>query len=109
MSEHDWPHDPDGEQGSEGRRKYGHAVLAKKVDEGEDFPMRAGDYAEEFGDHPVRLDEDTVVAVADIFAGIDDDEEFEDFVEFHRVVGRAMRDGGFWTYEGAQAFTRTRG
>ena len=104
MSDTDWPHDPDGEQGSEGRRKYGHAVLAKKIDESEDFPVRAGDYVDEYGDHPVRLDEETVVSVADVFEGIDDDETFEDFVAFHEAVGRAMRDGGLWTYEGSQAF-----
>ncbi|MFB6193807.1 MAG: DUF5785 family protein [Halobaculum sp.] len=104
----DWPHDPDGEEGSEGRRKYGHAVLVKKVDEAEDFPLRAGDYVEEYGDHPVRLDEETVVSVADVFEGIDDDEEFEDIVSFHQRVGRAMRDSGLWTYEGADAFERTR-
>ncbi|ERH11930.1 MAG: hypothetical protein J07HB67_00941 [halophilic archaeon J07HB67] len=104
MSADDWPHDPDGEQGSEGRRQYGHAVLAKKIDDSEDFPLRAGEYVDEFGDHPVRLDEETVVSVADIFAEIDDDREFADFVEFHRVVGRAMREGGFWTYEGSEAF-----
>lgn len=104
MSTDDWPHDPDGEQGSEGRRQYGHAVLAKKIDDSEDFPLRAGDYVDEFGDHPVRLDEETVVSVADIFADIDDDREFDDFVEFHKVVGRVMREGGFWTYEGSEAF-----
>jgi len=104
MSTDDWPHDPDGEQGSEGRRQYGHAVLAKKIDDSEDFPLRAGDYVDEFGDHPVRLDEETVVSVAGIFADIDDDREFDDFVEFHKAVGRAMREGGFWTYEGSEAF-----
>jgi hypothetical protein len=104
MSQGDWPHDPDGEEGSEGRRKYGHAVLVKKIDEDEDFPLRAGDYAELFGDHPVRLDEETVVSVAEIFEGIDDDEEYEDIVAFHKAVGKAMRDSGLWTYEGAEAF-----
>ncbi|QLG26815.1 hypothetical protein HUG10_04335 [Halorarum halophilum] len=106
MSTHDWPHDPDGEEGSEGRRKYGHAVLVKKIDEEDDFPLRAGDYADEFGDHPVRLDADTVVSVADIFAGIDDDAEYDDIVAFHKAVGAAMREQGYWTYEGADAFVR---
>jgi hypothetical protein len=104
MSERDWPHDPDGEEGSEGRRKYGHAVLVKKIDEDEDFPLRAGDYAEEFADHPVRLDEETVVAVSDVFEGIDDDEVYDGIVEFHKAVGRAMRDQGYWSYEGAETF-----
>lgn len=106
MSTQDWPHDPDGEEGSEGRRKYGHAVLVKKIDEDDDFPLRAGDYADEFGDHPVRLDADTVVSVADIFAGIDEDAEYDDIVAFHKAVGAAMREQGFWTYEGADAFVR---
>jgi hypothetical protein len=98
----DWPHDPDGEEGSEGRRKYGHAVLAKKVDE-DDFPFTREWYVEEFGDHPVRLDAERVVPVEEIFAGIEES-EFEDFVAFHRAVGRAMRRGGFWFYEGADEF-----
>ena len=95
----DWPHDPDGELGSEGRRKYGHAVLSKKVDEGADFPLSRDAYVERYGDHPVRLDDDRVVSVADIFEGVDV-EEFEDFVGFHQAVGRAMREHGHWTYEG---------
>lgn len=102
----EWPHNPDGEEGSEGRRKYGHAVLVKKVDEEEDFPLRAGEYVDQYGDHPVRLDDETVVAVTDVFEGIDDDEEFEDILAFHRRIGRVMRDSGLWTYEGATAFDR---
>ena len=69
----DWPHDPDGEQGSEGRRKYGHAVIAKKVDEEEDFPLSADEFVAEFGDDPVRIDYETVVSVADIFEHVDGD------------------------------------
>jgi hypothetical protein len=95
----DWPHDPDGELGSEGRRKYGHAVIAKKVDEGEDFPLSREAFVEEYGDHPVRLDEERVVSVAEIFEHVES-EEFEDFVAFHQAVGRAMRAHGFWSYEG---------
>jgi hypothetical protein len=94
----DWPHDPDGEEGSEGRRKYGHAVLAKKVDEDADFPFTAGEYVEQYGDHPVRIDYETVVSVAEIFAGIDDDAEFETFPEFHKRVGRQMRADDYWPY-----------
>jgi len=94
----DWPHDPDGEQGSEGMRKYGHAVLAKKVDEDEDFPLSAAEYVEEYGDHPVRLDHETVVSVADVFEGVAE-AEFEDFTSFHRAVGDAMRENGYWPYE----------
>jgi len=94
----DWPHDPDGEEGSEGRRKYGHAVLAKKIDEGEDFPFTAGEYVEQYGDHPVRVDHERVVSVEEIFGNIDEDEQFEDFPEFHKAVGEAMRDDDHWPY-----------
>jgi hypothetical protein len=94
----DWPHDPDGEEGSEGRRKYGHAILAKKIDEGEDFPLTAAEYVEQYGDHPVRIDYERVVSVADIFEGVDDDAEFADFPEFHTVVGEAMREADYWPY-----------
>jgi len=95
----DWPHDPDGDEGSEGRRKYGHAVLAKKVDEDEDFPFTAGEYVEDYGDHPIRIDYETVVSVAEIFEPIDGDTEFETFPEFHRRVGTALRSAGYWPLE----------
>ncbi len=98
----DWPHDPDGEEGSEGRRKYGHAVLAKKIDDDE-FPVTAEWYVEQFGDHPVRLDAERVVSVREVFEGVEE-EEFADFVEFHRAVGRAMRENGLWFYEGSETF-----
>ena len=94
----DWPHDPDGEQGSEGMRQYGHAVLAKKIDEEEDFPLSAAEYVEAYGDHPVRIDYETVVSVEEIFETIDDDEEFEDFPEFHKAVGEALRQADYWPY-----------
>ena len=93
----EWPHDPDGEAGSEGRRKYGMAVLAKKVDEENDFPLSRSAFVEAHGDEPVRLDHSRVVSVADIFEYVDSD-EIEDVVEFHRAVGRAMRAGGFREY-----------
>jgi|AntDeeMetagen192_2_1112575.scaffolds.fasta_scaffold07993_2 hypothetical protein len=32
-----WPHDLDGEEGSEGKRKYDMAIIVKKVDEEADF------------------------------------------------------------------------
>ncbi|MGQ4555140.1 DUF5785 family protein [Halobellus sp. GM3] len=99
----DWPHDPDGEDGSEGRRKYGHAVLAKKIDEAEDFPLSREEYVAEYGDDPVRLDYERVVSVADIFEHVEES-EFEDFVAFHKAVGRAMREHGLWFYEGAEKF-----
>jgi hypothetical protein len=93
----DWPHDPDGEQGSEGRRKYGHAVLAKKIDEEADFPLTAEEYVEAYGDHPVRIDYETVVSVEEIFEHVDET-EFADFPEFHQAVGRALREADHWPY-----------
>ncbi|PSQ05317.1 hypothetical protein BRC92_02530 [Halobacteriales archaeon QS_4_69_31] len=92
----DWPHDPDSDEGSEGRRKYGQAVLAKKIDE-EDFPLTQSAFVEEFGDHPVRIDYETVVSVAEVFEGVDR-EEFADFPEFHTAVGRALREADYWPY-----------
>lgn len=94
----DWPHDPDGEEGSEGRRKYGHAVIAKKVDEEEDFPLTAGEFVEEYGEDPVRIDYETVISVADAFDPIVEGTEFADFPEFHEALGEAMRDQEYWPY-----------
>jgi hypothetical protein len=91
----DWPHDPDGEEGSEGMRKYGLAVLAKKLDEEEDFPLAKADYVEAYGDHPVRLNDQKVVSAADILEHVRED-EFEDMVSFHRAVGQGMRRGDLW-------------
>ena len=103
----DWPHDPDGEQGSEGGRQYGHAIIAKKVTEGDDFPLDAESFVEEYGGDPVRIDHETVVPVADIFEYVEE-ESFSDIVDMHQALGRAMRRGDFWFYEGADQFTRTR-
>jgi hypothetical protein len=91
----DWPHDPDGEKGSEGMRKYGQAILAKKLDENEDFPLEKSTFVEEHGDHPVRLNHERVVSVADIMDLVEE-VEFSEMVEFHRAVGRAMREEGMW-------------
>ncbi|MFB6108762.1 MAG: DUF5785 family protein [Haloplanus sp.] len=99
----DWPHDPDGEEGSEGGRKYGHAVVAKKIDEAEDFPLDVATFVEEYGDDPVRIDYETVVPLRDLFEGVDE-AEFDDFVSFHRALGASMRENGYWFYEGADAF-----
>ena len=93
----DWPHDPDGEEGSEGRRKYGHAVLAKKIDEEEDFPLTTKEYVDAYGDHPVRIDYERVVSVEDIFEHVEED-EFSDFPEFHKALGRALREADYWPY-----------
>ncbi|MFB6143339.1 MAG: DUF5785 family protein [Halorientalis sp.] len=94
----DWPHDPDGDEGSEGRRKYGQAIIAKKIDEDEDFPLDVASFLEAHGDDPVRIDYETVVSVGDIFEHVDD-EEFESFPALHTAVGRAMREAGYWPYE----------
>ncbi|MCU4740327.1 DUF5785 family protein [Halobacteria archaeon AArc-m2/3/4] len=93
----DWPHDPDGEEGSEGMRKYGMAVIAKKVDEDGDFPLSREEFVAEYGDDPIRLNYDKVVSLREIFEGVDA-EEFETIVDMHKEVGKAMRAGGFWDY-----------
>jgi hypothetical protein len=91
----DWPFDPDGEEGSEGGRKYGQAILAKKLDEDEDFPLSREEFVEAYGDEPVRLNHNRVVSVADILDNVDEG-EFADIVSFHKAVGRAMRANGMW-------------
>jgi len=93
----DWPHDPDGEEGSEGGRKYGMAIFAKKVDEDEDFPLDFDAFAERVGDDPIRINYGRVVPARDILEHVDV-ETAEDMTAFHRAIGRAMRDGGFWDY-----------
>lgn len=91
----EWPHDPDSDEGSEGMRKFGQALLAKKVDEDEDFPLVASEFVEDHGNEPVRLNHEEVVSVGDIFKHVEA-ETFEDIVDFHRAVGRAMREQGLW-------------
>ncbi|AGN02760.1 hypothetical protein L593_14105 [Salinarchaeum sp. Harcht-Bsk1] len=93
----DWPHDPDDEEGSEGGRKYGMAILAKKVDEDEDFPLDVESFVAEHRDEPLRLNHQRVVSVEDVFEYVTAD-TFEDIVDFHKGVGKAMRTGGFWEY-----------
>ena len=108
MATNEWPHDPDGEEGSEGMRKFGHAVIAKKVDEEADFPLEKREFVEEHGDEPIRLDYETVVSLRDVFDEVEED-EFEDIVAMHKAVGRAMRRSDMWYYEGADAFVGTGG
>ncbi len=93
----DWPHDPDGEEGSEGMRKFDMAVIAKKVDEDEDFPLSREAFVDEYGDDPIRINYKRVVPLREIFDEIAV-EEFDDIVHLHRAVGNAMREGGFWEY-----------
>lgn len=92
----DWPHDPDGDEGSEGMRKFGMAVIAKKAATHE-FPVTKTEFLDAHGDDPVRVNHRSVVSVADIFEYVDG-EEFEDVVSFHKAVGAAMRAGDFWEY-----------
>lgn len=92
----DWPHDPDSDDGSEGGRKYGLAIIAKKVED-DDFPLDLEDFAAEVGDHPVRINADRVVAAREIFEHVDV-EEAENKLEFNQAIGRAMRAGDFWDY-----------
>jgi hypothetical protein len=97
MSE-EWPHDPDGEEGSEGKRKYGMAVIAKKVTPDEEhFPLDVDEFLDAHADDPVRVNHDRVVSVADVFEYVDE-EGFEDILSFHRAVGDAMREGDFLDY-----------
>ena len=93
----EWPHDPDGEQGSEGMRKFGHAVIVKKIDEEESFPLSKAEFVDEYGDDPIRMDSETVVSLADVFSYVDG-EEFEDLVSFHQAVGDGLRDSPYWKY-----------
>jgi hypothetical protein len=97
MSADDWPHDPDGDEGSEGGRKYGMAIIAKKVDQDEDFPLQKDEFLEEHGADPIRINFERVVALRDVFEYVDPD-EFETITDLHRAVGNAMREGGFWDY-----------
>lgn len=93
----DWPHDPDDEDGSEGMRKYGMAIIAKKVDEEGDFPLSAEEFVAEHGDEPIRINYQRVVSLREIFEGVDA-EEFETIVDMHKEVGKAIREGGYWDY-----------
>ncbi|ELZ10048.1 MULTISPECIES: DUF5785 family protein [Natrialba] len=93
----DWPHDPDGEEGSEGMRKYDMAVIAKKVDEDEDFPLDRDEFVAEYGDDPIRVNYRTVVPLSEIFEFVEQ-AEFETITDMHKAVGAAMRQGGFWDY-----------
>lgn len=93
----DWPHDPDGEEGSEGGRKYGMAIFAKKIDADEDFPLSFEEFSEEHGDEPIRINYERVVSASDILSYVEED-SVDTITEFHRAIGRAMRRGDFWEY-----------
>lgn len=92
-----WPHDPDGMEGSEGGRKYGLALFAKKLD-AEDFPLSVEDCIDRFGEDPIRLDHERVVPAHEILSLLET-ERFEEKQAFLAAVGAVMRAGGFWTFE----------
>lgn len=94
----EWPHDPDGEEGSEGKRVYGQAIFAKKVENPDDFPLDFEAFAEEIGHHPIRIDHELVVAAADILEHVSVD-RVDKMTEFHRAIGKAMREAGYWPYD----------
>ena len=100
----EWPHDPDGDDGSEGGRLYGMAILAKKV-ERDEFPITLEEFAAEVGHHPIRIDDSRVVSADDILAGVDASVA-DDLETFHRLVGNAMREYGYWTYDPAAEVSR---
>ncbi len=93
-----WPHDPDDQAGSEGMRKYGQAILAKKVDEEEDFPLDLDAFEEAHGDEPVRIDHETIVSVSDVLSGVSES-SVDDIQSFNRAMGRSLRNQGYWPYE----------
>lgn len=96
----DWPHDPDGDEGSEEGRKYGLAVIAKKLDD-DRFPMTRSDCLEQFGDHPIRLDADTVESAETLLEHMDEG-PFETREALLAAAGESMRAGGHWTFETAR-------
>ncbi|MDZ7730750.1 MAG: DUF5785 family protein [Natrialbaceae archaeon] len=93
----DWPHDPDAPEASDGGRKYGMAIIAKKLDDEADFPLEREAFVEEYGDDPIRINHETVVPLRDIFEHVEPD-SFDTIVDLHKAVGAAMRAGDFWTY-----------
>ena len=96
----EWPIDPDGENGSNGMRRFDMAILSK-FEPKDAFPMTAEDFLERHGDKPVRVNYRRVVSVAEIFEHLGS-ESFETKTEFHHAVGDAIRKGDFWEFH-AQA------
>lgn len=92
----DWPHDPDGDAGSEGMRKFGMAIFAKKIEDA-DFPLDISELEGNIGTDPIRLDHQTVVPASDIFEHVTVD-TVESREEFYRAIGSAIRTGDFRTY-----------
>lgn len=92
-----WPHDPDGPLGSEGKRSFDMAILSNMVGK-DDFPIEREAFLEEHGTWPVRINHKTVVSVADIFEYVGP-ERFETKQAFHQAVGKALRKGDLWEYD----------
>ena len=91
-----WAIDPDGEQGSNGRRRYDMAILSN-FEPKDAFPMTAETFLQRHGDKPVRMNHDTVVSVRDLIGNVSV-ETFETKTAFHSAVGDAIREGNYWTY-----------
>jgi hypothetical protein len=96
MSTGEWPHDPDGDEGSEGGRKYGMAIFAKKL-ESYEFPVSIADISNDVGADPIRLNHERVVAAQEILELVEI-EAADTREEFFQAIGEAMRSGGFWEY-----------
>ncbi|MFB6086518.1 MAG: DUF5785 family protein [Halodesulfurarchaeum sp.] len=92
----DWPIDPDGEEGSNGMRRFDMAVLSK-FEPKESFPLSAETFLDRHGEKPVRINHRTVISVADIFEPRSED-SFETKTDFHRAVGEAIRASGLWEF-----------
>lgn len=92
----DWPVDPDGEQGSNGMRRFDMAILSK-FEPKSAFPMTTGDYLDRHASKPVRINHETIVSVETIFEHVDPD-SFETKSEFHAAVGNALRKGDMWDF-----------
>lgn len=92
----EWPIDPDGEQGSNGGRRYDMAILSK-FEPASAFPMAAETFLERHGEKPVRMNHRTVQSVADLFETLPV-EAFETKTDFHKSVGAAIRSGDGWEY-----------
>ena len=78
-------------------RKYGQAIVAKKVDDEEDFPLDVAAFVDAHGDDPIRLNHERVVSLREVFDGVED-EEIDDIQAMNRRVGEAMRANDLWEY-----------
>ncbi|MBS3760890.1 DUF5785 family protein [Halodesulfurarchaeum sp.] len=95
----DWPIDPDGEEGSNGMRRFDMAILSKFEPKAA-FPMTAEEFLDRHGAKPVRFNHQQIVPVSEIFDQVSVN-SFATKTEFHHAVGEAIRDGGLWEYHAA--------